>query len=96
MLEGGVSAALLCAALRCVLRVLLVWALTFLQSLDLLLRKAGPVPLQLPLELQPQLRLLALVPLHGDASHLAWPAGARLSTHAALGVQQAALGHWKR
>jgi len=30
--------------------------LTFLQSLDLLLCEAGPVPLQLPLELQPQLR----------------------------------------
>lgn len=79
---------LLCSALRCAaLCVLLVRALTFLQSLDLLLREAGPVPLQLPLELQPQLRLLTLVPLHGDASHLAWPSGARLSTHAALCVQ---------
>lgn len=41
-----------CAVLCCaVLEMPLVWALTFLQCLDLLLCEAGPVPLQLPLEL---------------------------------------------
>lgn len=75
--------------------MLLARTLTFLQSLDLLLREAGPVPLQLPLELQPQLRLLAFVPLHRNASYLAWPSSTRLSTHAALGVQQTTLGHCK-
>lgn len=83
---------MLCCA---VLEMLLARTLTFLQSLDLLLREAGPVPLQLPLELQPQLRLLAFVPLHGNASHLAWPSSARLATHATLGVQQTTLGHCK-
>ena len=67
--------------------------LTFLQSLDLLLREARPVPLQLPLELQPQLRLLSIVPLHGDPSHLACPCAPCLAPHAALGVQQTALRH---
>lgn len=67
--------------------------LTFLQSLDLLLREARPVPLQLPLELQPQLRLLSIVPLHGDPSHLACPCAPCLAPHAALSVQQTALRH---
>lgn len=67
--------------------------LTFLQSLDLLLREARPVSLQLPLELQPQLRLLCIVPLHGDPSHLACPCAPCLAPHAALGVQQTALRH---
>lgn len=70
--------------------------LTFLQSLDLLLCEAGPVPLQLPLELQPQLRLLALIPLHGDSSPSARSPSPCLSPHAALGVQQTALRHWQR
>lgn len=70
--------------------------LTFLQSLDLLLCEAGPVPLQLPLELQPQLRFFAIVPLHGDAtSPPARSPSPCLSPHAALGVQQAALRHWQ-
>lgn len=67
--------------------------LTFLQSLDLLLREARPVPLQLPLELQPQLRLLSIIPLHGDPSHLACPCAPCLAPHAALSVQQTALRH---
>ena len=70
--------------------------LTFLQSLDLLLCEAGPVPLQLPLELQPQLRLLALVPLHGYSSPSARSSTPCLSPHAPLGVQQTALRHWQR
>lgn len=69
--------------------------LTFLQSLDLLLREAGPVPLQLPLELQPQLRLLAVVPLDGDSSPSARSPSRCLPPYAALRVQQAAVGHWR-
>lgn len=67
--------------------------LTFLKSLDLLLCEARPVPLQLPLQLQPQLRLLSIVPLHGDPSHLVCPCAPCLAPHAALGVQQTALRH---
>lgn len=68
--------------------------LTFLQSLDLFLCKAGPVPLQLPLELQPQLRLLALVPLHRDSSSSsARSSSPCFTSHAALCVQQTALRH---
>lgn len=70
--------------------------LTFLQSLDLLLCEAGPVPLQLPLELQPQLRLLAIVPLHGDSSSARSSSSSCFPTHAALWVQHAALRPWQR
>lgn len=35
--------------------------LTFLQRFDLLLREGGPVPLQLPLQLKPHLRLLRVL-----------------------------------
>lgn len=35
--------------------------LTFLQRFDLLLREGGPVPLQLPLQLKPHLRLLGVL-----------------------------------
>ena len=44
--------------------------LTFLQGLDLVLGEAGPVPLQLPLQLQVELRLLPLVPLHALSAHM--------------------------
>lgn len=37
------------------------WKLTFLQRFDLVLREGGPVPLQLPLQLEPHLGLLGVL-----------------------------------